>query len=44
VVELSGTHHFLISNEILQQIDAFVSSLPKKTLTAGTDSGAIATR
>jgi hypothetical protein len=32
VVELSGTHHLLISNprEVLQQIDAFVSSLPKR--------------
>ena len=31
VVELSGTHHLIISNpgEVLQQIDSFVSSLPK---------------
>ena len=32
VVELSGTHHLIISNprEVLQQIEAFVSSLPKR--------------
>ena len=31
VVELSGTHHLVISNprEVLQQIESFVSSLPK---------------
>lgn len=31
VVELSGTHHLIISNprEVLQQIESFVSSLPK---------------
>lgn len=33
VVELSGTHHLIISNpsEVLQQIDSFVSSLPNST-------------
>lgn len=32
VVELSGTHHLVISNprEVLQQIEAFVSSLPER--------------
>jgi pimeloyl-ACP methyl ester carboxylesterase len=32
VVELSGTHNLIISNprEVLEQIEAFVSSLPKK--------------
>ena len=32
VVELSGTHHLIISNprEILQQIEAFVSSVPER--------------
>ena len=32
VVELSGTHHLPISNprEVLQQIESFVSSLPKR--------------
>ena len=32
VVELSGTHHLLISNprEVLQQIESFVSSLPAR--------------
>jgi non-heme chloroperoxidase len=31
IVELSGTHHLIISNprEVLQQIESFVSSLPK---------------
>jgi hypothetical protein len=32
VVELSGTHDLIISNprEVLQQIEAFVSSLPER--------------
>jgi hypothetical protein len=44
VSELSGGHDLFVSNprDVLQQIEAFVSSLQGETLTAGTDSRAVA--